>query len=329
MKLAIFSVSFMTSVVLGTAVLAFAHEGHDKAPGEDSEGSPNGPIAITAEAKTNLGLVVEEAQIRTLDKTLMVIGQIEAIPNRSAAVSSRISGRVLEVKVSDGEPVKKGQLLVDVESRQAGDPPPRVQYAAPIDGIVTDRDVVTGDSVEPDKHLLEIVNLDEVYAEGRIYEGQVPLIKTGQQVRVVVESYPNNTFPGVLELISGALDAETRTLRAWVRIKNPDGKLRPNMRATLHIVTAEADSAVAIPISAILGDSGNLFAFVQSDSDELVFERRAVVTGIKDDRYVEIVEGIFPSDKVVTVGNYQLQYVTTKKPQAKPDGAASQASEHK
>lgn len=303
------------------APVALAHEGHNKAPGEGGEAPGAGPIAITAEARKNLALKVEEAQLRTLDKTVLVFGQIEIIPNRSAAVSSRIAGRVTDVKVTDGESVQKGQVVVEVESLQLGDPPPRVQYAAPIGGIVIDRHAVQGDSVEPNKHLMEIVDLSEVYAEGRIFEGQVAAIKTGQKVRVSVESYPTNDFTGTVDLLSGTLDAETRTLKVWVRIKNPTLTLRPNMRARLNIVIAEADSVVTVPHSAVLGEAGNLFAFVQSDTDELVFERKPVVLGLKDDRYYEVIEGIFPSDKVVTLGNYQLQYVTTRKPIAKPPAA--------
>lgn len=297
----------------------FAHAGHDKAPGEEGDTATGGPIAITAEAKTNLGLKVEEAELRTLEKTFMVIGQIEAIPSRSAAVSSRISGRVVEIKANEGEMVKKGQPVVEVESRQVGNPPPRVQYESPIDGIVTHRDVLLNDAVEPDKHLLEIVDMSELYAEGQIFEGQVARVKPGQKVRINVESFPGETFTGTVDLIGGELDPDTRTLKVWVRVPNPDGRLRPNMRATLNIVTDQADSVVAIPHSAVLGDAGRLFAFVQTDKDGLIYERREVVTGIKDDRYVEIVEGIFPSDKVVTLGNYQLQYVTTH---PKPAGAA-------
>ncbi len=319
---------FVVLLALSSPTGASAHEGHDHAPGDEEQSTAGGPISITPEAKKNLQLVVEEAEVRTIDKTVPVIGQIESIPNRSATVSSRISGRVFEVKVTDGENVHKGQPLVDVESRQLGDPPPRVTYSAPLDGIITDRHVVTGDSVEPDKHLLEIVNLDEVYAEGRIFEGQVAFVKTGAKVRVAVESYPTDTFDGTLELLSGALDPETRTLSAWVRIPNPGHKLRPNMRATLHIVTAQADTAVAIPLGAVLGDSGNIFVFVQSDTSDVEFQRRSVVTGIKDDRFIEIVEGVFPGDKVVTVGNYQLQYVPSKKREAGRDEPSEDKNTH-
>lgn len=308
----------LASLLLAFAPATVAHEGHNKAPGEGGDAATTGPIVITAEARKNLALAVEEAQLRTLDKTVQVFGQIEVIPNRSAAVSSRITGRVTDVRATDGEFVKKGQVLAEVESLQLGDPPPRVQYTAPIDGIVTDRHVVQGDSAEPNKHLMEIVDLTEIYAEGRIFEGQVAAVKTGQKVRVTVESYPTNEFIGTVDLLSSSLAPDTRTLKVWVRIKNPNLSLRPNMRARLHIVIAEADSVVTVPHSAVLGEAGHYFIFVQSDTDDLVFERKPVVLGLKDHRYYEVIEGVFPSDKVVTLGNYQLQYVTTRKPAAKP-----------
>ena len=56
------------------------------------------------------------------------------------------------------------------------------------------------------------------------------------------------------------------------------------------------------------------------------FEKRSVVTGMKDDRYIEIIEGVYPSEKVVTEGNYQLQYVTTRK--KSEEAPAKQSSEH-
>ena len=92
-------------------------------------------------------------------------------PQSPAAVSSRIAGRVIDVKVSDGESVKKGQVVVKWKAWQLGDPPPRVQYAARRLMASSLTATPQGDSVEPNKHLMEIVDLSEVYAEGRIFEG--------------------------------------------------------------------------------------------------------------------------------------------------------------
>ena len=301
--------AYLLFISLFVATQALAHEGHDDAPGENSTVNV-GPISISREARENLKIETLMIEPVTLETVHIALGEIEPIPGNATAISSRIPGRITALYINDGQAVKSGQSLLEVESRQVGDPPPRVTFTAPFDGLVIDRHVDLGEAVDPEKHLMEIVNLREVYAEGRIYEGQVAELAVGQSVRVAVESFPNEIFTGTVELLSGSLDPETRTLRVWARLRNPDGKLRPNMRATLRIVTGQVGSALAVPHLAILGDAGEKFLFVESDSDPLTFERRRVVIGTRDDRFTEVIEGVFPGDKVVTQGAYQLQYVS-------------------
>ncbi len=291
------------------SVRVFAHAGHDKAPGDDATGPLTGPVTLTPEAEKNLGLKVEAADLRTIDKTLTVLGRVELDPTRVAVIASRISGRITKLVVKEGDKVKEGDFLLTVESRQIGDPPPTVDFKAPIAGTIYEQPIFTGDSVEPNARLLTLANLSEVYLVGRIYEGQVAQVKKGQSVRIRAEAYPEDAFAGTVEGYTPRLDPETRTLGVRVRVGNPEGKLLPNMRATLSIVTAEADSVIAVPLSAVLGEAGNFFVFVQDDKDPHTFLRTPVVLGQRDDRFVEIVEGVLPSANVVTVGNYQLQYV--------------------
>ena len=286
-----------------------AHAGHDKAPGDDNAGPSTGPVSLTPEAVKNLGLKVETADLRTLEKNLSALGHVEIDPAHVVSLASRISGRVTRLEVKEGDLVAKGDFLLEIESRQSGEPPPRIEFRASIDGTILDRHVFIGDSVEPDAHLLKIADLSSLYVVARIYEGQISQIERNQKVRVRAEAYPDQIFEGTVEGHTAQLDPETRTLGVRVRVANPDLKLLPNMRATLNIVTAEADSVVAVPLSAVLGEAGNFFVFVQSDKDPLSFVRTSVVVGQRDDRYVEIVEGVLPGSNVVTIGNYQLQYV--------------------
>ena len=149
------------ALALCLASPALAHEGEDHAaaPGTGSAaGSLTGPIEVSDVAQRNLGLAVAEAELRSVETTLRVIGEIQADPARSGTVSSRISGRVTAVFAQEGERVEKGQGLVEVESLQLGDPPPRARYASPVSGLVTDRHVVVGDDVEPNRHLLEVAD---------------------------------------------------------------------------------------------------------------------------------------------------------------------------
>ena len=303
----IFLTAFTLLVLPATRVMA--HAGHDKAPGDDNNGPLVGPVTLSPEAEKNLGLKVEAADLRTLEKTLSVIGHVELDPARVATVSSRISGRITRLAVKEGDTVKAGDFLLAVESRQIGDPPPTIEFQAPITGTIYEQPVFTGDSIEPNARLLTLADLTEVYLVGRLFEGQVAQVKKGQSVRIKAEAYPDDAFTGSVEGYIPRLDPETRTLGVRVRVANPDFKLLPNMRATLNIVTAEADSVITVPLSAVLGESGNYFVFIQDDKDPHTYTRTSVVVGQRDDRYVEIIEGVLPAANVVTVGNYQLQYV--------------------
>lgn len=325
---------FVIILALQPAARLLAHAGHDKAPGEDNAGPLTGPITITPEAAKNLGLKIETADLRTLEKTLSALGHVEVDPARVVSLTSRISGRVTRLAVNEGDQVARGDFLLEIESRQVGDPPPRIELKASIGGTVLDRHVFTGDSVEPDAHLLKIADLSSLYVVARIYEGQIAQIQPNQKVRVRAEAYPDQTFEGTVEGHTAQLDPETRTLGVRVRVANPKLRLLPNMRATLAIVTAEADSVIAVPLSAVLGEAGNLFVFVQDDKDPQTFLRTPVVVGQRDDRYVEIVEGVLPGANVVTTGNYQLQYVPPAPKKAVADAhdvpaKASPASEAK
>ncbi len=304
---------FSIAIALCMTNSALAHEGEDHAaaPGTQSAaGAVTGPIVVSEVAQRNLGLTVDEAELRPIETTLRVIGEIQGDPALSGTVSSRIPGRVSAVYAQEGDRVEKGRSIVEVESLQLGDPPPRARYASPVSGIVTDRHVVVGDDVEPNRHLFEVVDLSEVLAIGRVFEGQIGQVAVGQKVRVRVPSYPEVVFEGVVERLGGKLDPNSRSLAVYVRVANLDERLRPHMRTTLSLITGGADLALAIPKSAVLGEAGNFFAFVQDEEATERFERRMLVLGVSNDRFVEVIEGIYPGERVVTQGNYSLQYLT-------------------
>lgn len=156
--------------------------------------------------------------------------------------------------------------------------------------------------VEPNRHLFEVVDLSEVLAIGRV--------SVGQKVRVRVPSFPNEVFDGVVERLGGKLDARSRSLAVYVRVANPDERLRPHMRTPLSLVTGGAEFALAIPKTAVLGEAGQFFAFVQDEDRPELFERRALVVGVSNDPFTEVIDGLYPGERVVTEGSYSLQYLT-------------------
>lgn len=296
-------------LALPLALVAGPGHDHGDEPGTSASPAAQGPVRLTQAMTRNLGLETAEVELRPLEKTFPALGHIEADPSTVAAVTSRIPGRVTRLGVHSGQSVAAGDFLLEVESRIVADPPPRLSFEAPRAGVVLDLHAVVGDAVEPEKHLLTLADLSEVFAVARVYEGQIAAVRPGQRVRVRPLAFPGVTFDGEAVRTAASLDRDTGTLQVFVRIANPEQKLLPGMRTQLAFVTEESDAAVVVPRSALLGDGGDLFVFRQVMTGPFTYERVSVEIGLRDDRFIEIVDGLLPGDRVVTRGNYQLQYV--------------------
>ena len=293
-------------IVLSASV--WAHEGEQHGTPAPTAGSIGGPVRLSEQAKKNLGLKTEMADLRPIETIVKCFGVVEAVPDKVNYISVRSPGRATKVLVNQGDAVKKGDLLAEVESRQIGDPPPTIQVKATLAGIVMERHVFVGEPIEPGKVLFRIADLSKVHVKCHVYEADVGKVALGQKARFYFEAYPDQPFEGTVEFLGGELEEDTRSLPAWFRLDNPELRLRPNMRAEVRIVRGAIADVLAVPVNAVLGDAGNYFVFVENGD---AYERKTVVTGKRDDRYVEIADGLVPGDVVVTQGNYQLQFATS------------------
>jgi membrane fusion protein, heavy metal efflux system len=281
--------------------------------------SAGGPVRITRTMAQNLALEIVEVELRPIEKTVPALGVVEPAAGKVAAVTSRVAGRVTQLAAYDGQRVKGGEVLLEVESRVVADPPPRLTFSSPLDGVVLETHVILGAAVEPADVLVTVVDLSEVAVVARVPEGRLAAIRPGQAVRIRPMAHPDLVIPGVVKLRAASLDQSSGTLRVFVQAANPGEKLLPGMRAQLAFVTAALDDAVVVPREAVVGEAGDWFVF--REVEPLVYERTPVVTGLRDDRYIEIIEGVLPGDRVVTRGSYQLQFVGD-------DGAAKLEDDH-
>lgn len=304
---------FPTLLVLISALGLHAQEHkhpHTDDPGTQTASTQSGPVRITQMMAQNLGLETVEAELRAMQKTFPALGVVEPQPGKVAALASRVAGRVTKLTVHDGQAVKAGDVLVEIESRVVAESPVRLTLKAPMDGVVLDVQVLVGGAVEPDKNLLTIIDLSEVDVVAQVHEGQIAAVKPGQAVRIRTVAYPDLLTTGKVKTTAANLARGSGTLRVFVHTENPGHKLLPGMRAQLAFVAAETDAAVVVPRAAVLGEAGDLFVYRQIMTAPFAYERVAVAVGLRDERFVEIIDGVLPGDRVVTRGNYQLQYVS-------------------
>jgi multidrug efflux pump subunit AcrA (membrane-fusion protein) len=294
---------------------------------EDAKRAAN-TVVLDDTGVKNLRIETVEVEETDFEATIFSLGRIQAIPSKVAAVSSRISGRIIELKVSSGDMVKAGDEVAKVESRQPGDPPPTIPLKAPLGGLVTRAEARLGDPIEPDKAVLEITDLSEVYAVARVPEHQAGRMKPGTVAHIKVAALPSEKFNGELLRFGTNADKQSGTIDAIFRLPNTGGQLRADMRAEFSIVMSKRESVVAVPRAALQGEGGNRFVYVKDFDLKNAFVKTPVTVGEINDRFVEITNGLLPADEVVTRGAYSLSFAGASSVSLKEALDAAHGHEH-
>jgi cobalt-zinc-cadmium efflux system membrane fusion protein len=186
---------------------------------------------------------------------------------------------------------------------------------SPIDGEVIMRGANPGLEVQGQYgggtavELYTIGELDRVWVLADVYEMDLARIKKGADVAVGVLSYPGETFSGVVEWISGALDPISHVAKVRCSVANADGRLRPEMFGTASIsVNPDKKFAVKRTALLLLGEQPVVFAQVGTTPDgQLRFERRPIaVDEMADGPYVPIRNGVERDEKLVISGGVLL-----------------------
>jgi cobalt-zinc-cadmium efflux system membrane fusion protein len=197
----------------------------------------------------------------------------------------------------------------------------RVRLTSPIDGVVTLRDVWPGQGVESGQAILHIVDYSTVQIDGELPESLVDRFAAaggtaagaqaggqqgGQIVRIRAHSGSKAgeiVGTGRVIAISPSVNQVKRTAHLVIEAENSSGRLRDGMYVDLSVVLRTAADAVVVPVSAVLTEGPMTFVFVEEDG---VYHKHDIVPGIRDDRFVEVLDGLVPGDKVVTRGGHGL-----------------------
>ncbi len=174
---------------------------------------------------------------------------------------------------------------------------------SPITGFVRKRLVNVGETFKEKTPLLSVVATHAVKLNGDVPERFAPLIGVGRTVRVEVEAYPGQTFPGTIARISPTVDVESRSFAVEASIPNPKGLLKPGFFAKASIVTGTDRDVPFVPEEAVASFAGivRVYAIVDGRAEE-----RRVKTGARTDGRVEILEGVTVGETVATSNLSQL-----------------------
>ena len=182
---------------------------------------------------------------------------------------------------------------------------------SPFDGIVQNVSVKPGMSVKVGDRLMGLVDLSAVWLWAEFYENELPLLSTGQKIRITVPAFGDEEFGGEIAVIEPFLDPMKRTVRVRVDIPNPQWKLRPGMFVNAWL-DVRAGEGLTVPVSAIMPAGRRNIAFV--DRGEGRLEPRFIDLGRKfaklgaryDSDYYEVRGGLKEGERVVASANFLI-----------------------
>ena len=178
------------------------------------------------------------------------------------------------------------------------------QLRSPISGVITARNYDNGDMtgqlpilvVEQDQPVKMVINVSEKY---------YPVMKKGMSVDVNLDTYGEETFAGVVDIINPSVDANTHTFPVEIRVANNDRRVRPGMFGRVKVVFGTSNHVV-VPDEAVVKQTGagDHYVFVLNADNTVSYNK--VTLGRRMDTQYEIIDGVESGATVVVAGQSKL-----------------------
>ena len=180
-----------------------------------------------------------------------------------------------------------------------------VPVRAPFAGAVIERLVSPGEAVTLGAPLLVVSDLSRVWITAEVPEADLHRLSAPEPVEFSVTAWPDDVFAATLTTIGDVINPATRRVTVRAEADNADGRLKPEMFATLTVASGTSRELLVVPAAAVQELAGEPVVFVETGPGE--FQRRRVVTGATFDGDIEIREGLTAGERVATEGAFLLK----------------------
>ncbi len=255
-------------------------------------------VSDLARSEKALSLAKELVEIKAI--AAKDIREAENDSNKAMAERERAAARLRTLGI-------RADQLKDIADR--ADASTTVTVRAPRSGVIVERNISPGQVVaygqsDTPVSLFVIADLSAMWVLVDVYEPDVPKVKRGQVVRVVLPCCPQDKYEGTITNIGASVDKESRTLKVRAVVRNPGGVLKAEMFVKA-VIDIGASQALSLPQSAIQRTDATTFVLRETAKGE--YERRIVKTGGDFDGMTEILDGLTPQDRVVSTGGVLLK----------------------
>jgi multidrug efflux pump subunit AcrA (membrane-fusion protein) len=235
-------------------------------------------------------------------RTLQANGSI--LPWQEAIISAQIQGlRIAEVKVSIGDHVQRGDVLVTLDnflrpSDEASERTAQGRIVAPDDGVISAANANVGSMLQPGAELFRLIRKGRLEWRAELTADELMLIRKGMPVEVNVGE--GRVIKGTVRAISPSVNAQTRYGYALVTLPGSSGIIAGAYARGTFNISGGKKSMQTLPQSAVLQRGSTTYVLVVG-ADNQVHER-AVTVGQRVSDHVQIRQGLKANEPVVESG---------------------------
>lgn len=177
------------------------------------------------------------------------------------------------------------------------------ELRSPINGVVTDKKVSQGQVISEIDSLLVISDLSTVWAEMNIHAKDINMVEVGQKVTVKATAFDAVTT-GTISYVAALVGIQSRTAMARVVIDNANRTWLPGLPVNIELVSEEIKVPLAVSIEGLqsLRDWNVVFGRYGE-----YFEARPLALGRRDDKYVEVLNGIEVSTRYAAGNSFLIK----------------------
>jgi Cu(I)/Ag(I) efflux system membrane fusion protein len=253
------------------------------------------PELFTAQTEYLMASAASQSQVASGTNGAQKATNMIGMPGGTA--KARAAARLKAFDLSDDQIAKM--------ERGAHDAHKGLPVLSPSDGIVIEKSIVRGQTVESGMRLLGIADLSVVWAIAEATEEDLPFIKLGQEADLTFSELPSRKVRARVAFINPLLNEKSRTAKVRFEIPNSDLALKPGMYASVELRAEISPNALLVPDSAILRSGRKTTVFVALENGK--FEPREIALGLRGDNdFYEVLSGLKEGERVVTSGQFLL-----------------------
>lgn len=184
---------------------------------------------------------------------------------------------------------------------------------SPVNGTVVSRNVTMGQtlasSLQTPTLFLIATDLTQMQVDANVSESDIGGVKEGNRTTFTVDAFPKRTFEGVVTQVrqSPQTVQNVVTYDVVIGVSNKDLALKPGLTAATRIVADERHDVIRVPDLAFrFKPSQSELASAAPREGAFVWVLRdgkpvpaSIKTGLDDDSFSEVLEGLKPGDHVV------------------------------